>query len=172
MVPGLSGSGPGHWQTLWERTLANSSRIEQADWDRPERGPWLDAIAAAIDEFGDDVVLVGHSLGAIAIAQWAARDHRAVRGALLVAPTDVDAFGVQRELASFGPISKAPLPFPSVVVASNNDSWISLERAKQFAGDWYAEFIDAGPIGHVNTESNVGAWPQGRILLESLLEEF
>ena len=171
-VPGLGGSGPDHWQTIWERTVANTSRIEQADWDRPKRGPWLDAIAEAIDAYGDDVVLVGHSLGSIAIVQWAARDHRAVRGALLVAPTDVDVPEVLPELRGWGPISKAPLPFPCVVVASANDPYVSLERAKHFADEWCGEFIDAGPIGHINTESKVGAWPQGRILLESLLEEF
>lgn len=171
-VPGLGGSGKDHWQTIWEHTIANTSRIEQADYDRPKRATWLDAIADAIDEYGDDVVLVGHSLGAIAIVQWAARDHRAVRGALLVAPTDVDAPGAAPELSAFGPISKAPLPFPAVVVASSNDPWVSLVRAKTFADDWCAEFIDAGPAGHINAESNAGAWPQGRILLESLLEEF
>ena len=130
MVPGFGGSEPGHWQTLWEQTVADAARIEQRDWDHPERAEWLDTIAEAVEDYGDDVVLVGHSLGAIAIVQWAARDHRAIRGALLVAPTDVEAPGLQTELASFGPISTAPLPFPSVVVASSNDPWCrSLARS-------------------------------------------
>ncbi len=171
-VPGLGGSGAEHWQTIWEHTLANTSRIEQSDWDRPKRKPWLDAIEEAIEEHGDDVVLVGHSLGAIAIVQWAARDHRAIRGALLVAPTDVEAPSAPPELTGWAPISKAPLPFPSVVVASANDPYVTLARAKTFAEDWCGEFIDAGPVGHINTESGVGAWPQGRVLLESLLQEF
>ncbi len=41
-VPGYTGSGPGHRQTLWEREHPDWVRVEQRDRDRPER--LLDAL--------------------------------------------------------------------------------------------------------------------------------
>jgi len=38
------------------------------------------------------------------------------------------------------------------------------------ARDWGAAAFDIGPCGHVNGESGLGNWPQGRALLRSLLE--
>ena len=33
-VPGWSGSGPGHWQTIWERKNGHE-RLSQRDWQNP-----------------------------------------------------------------------------------------------------------------------------------------
>ncbi|MDB5034702.1 MAG: hypothetical protein JWQ98_1943 [Chlorobi bacterium] len=40
MVPGFTGSGPGHWQTLWRIGNAEWSCVEQRDWDNPEPDEW------------------------------------------------------------------------------------------------------------------------------------
>ncbi|WP_437286614.1 alpha/beta hydrolase [Sorangium sp. So ce406] len=37
IVPGYTGSGPRHWQTLWEQKLAPARRAEMPDWDHPDR---------------------------------------------------------------------------------------------------------------------------------------
>jgi len=34
-VPGLDGSGPTHWQTLWEERDARARRVEMGDWPSP-----------------------------------------------------------------------------------------------------------------------------------------
>ena len=39
------------------------------------------------------------------------------------------------------------------------------------AADWGARFIDAGPGGHLNGESGLGDWPEGRKLLTDFLKE-
>ena len=41
IIPGLGGSGPQHWQTLWCGRLAGCVRVVQRDWDRPDRELWL-----------------------------------------------------------------------------------------------------------------------------------
>ena len=41
IVPGLTGSGPDHWQTRWQERLKTARRVEQDDWDRPQRAAWL-----------------------------------------------------------------------------------------------------------------------------------
>ena len=169
MVPGLTGSGPDHWQTHWLKTVRNASTVEQDDWEKPDRASWIDRIDDCVDEAGPDVVLVGHSLGAIAIVAWAAREHRAIRGALLVAPCDLDVADLQPELRGWAPIPMTPLPFPSIVVASSDDTWVTLARAEAFADAWCADFVDIGAHGHIDSASKLGTWAAGREQLAKLL---
>jgi predicted alpha/beta hydrolase family esterase len=39
------------------------------------------------------------------------------------------------------------------------------------ARDWGARFVDAGARGHLNGESGLGDWPEGRELLNELLKD-
>jgi predicted alpha/beta hydrolase family esterase len=55
------------------------------------------------------------------------------------------------------------------VVASQDDPYVTLARARAFAGAWGAAFVDAGPRGHLNAASGLGDWPEGRRHLEALL---
>lgn len=56
--------------------------------DAPKLEDWLAALSAAIGEADDTLLLVGHSLGAVALLHWLARTDPATRigGLLLVAP--------------------------------------------------------------------------------------
>jgi predicted alpha/beta hydrolase family esterase len=85
IIPGLGGSGPDHWQTRWEQKLSTARRVEQRDWDRPQRGEWVGAIAAAIGTAARPVILIAHSLGVIAAVHAASRGGAQVKGAFLVA---------------------------------------------------------------------------------------
>ena len=170
IVPGLGGSGPHHWQTYLERSFPGASRVDQDDWERPDRGAWTERLIAAV-EASPGAVLVAHSLGCAAVAHVAAaRPDLPVAAALLVAPADVD-----REhdgpdcLRSFAPMPCAPLPFRSMVVASTDDPYMALARAHAVADDWGAEFVDAGALGHINVDSGFGPWPDGERLLRTLL---
>jgi predicted alpha/beta hydrolase family esterase len=170
-VPGLGGSGPVHWQTRWETLYPDCRRVVQRDWDRPELDAWLQELAATITSAGGPVVLAAHSLGAVLVAHAAARGLTSqVRGALLVAPADVEsATCTPPETHGFAPIPRAPLPFPATVVASQNDPYVTPARARAFAAAWRATFVDAGARGHLNADSGLGDWPEGRALLAPLL---
>src|SRR5271165_2683913 len=61
IVPGLSGSGQEHWQSHWERGLADAHRVQQRDWDHPNLIEWSHRLADAIEE-RPGAILVGHSL--------------------------------------------------------------------------------------------------------------
>src|SRR5438128_2055695 len=93
-VPGYGGSGPDHWQTIWERTRGDCHRVELGLWSSPRRNPWVTTLDQAIRTARAPVVLVAHSLGCLAVAWWAALAGQTwawpVAGALLVAPPDVD----------------------------------------------------------------------------------
>jgi len=41
IIPGLTDSGPDHWQSRWQRKLKTAVRVKQADWDRPLIGDWV-----------------------------------------------------------------------------------------------------------------------------------
>ena len=57
IVPGLGGSGPDHWQSIWQREVPNAERVEQADWDRPVPSDWLRVLAHATAERPGAVVV-------------------------------------------------------------------------------------------------------------------
>jgi uncharacterized protein len=169
-VPGWNGSGPGHWQTIWEQRHDNFRRIEQDNWRRPSRNQWVDAIQSTVQEIRAPVVLVAHSLGCLAVAQWAETgDSSAVGGALLVAPPWLTASdSCPPELAEFLPMPTRRLPFPSIFAASEDDPYLPIELAVRLARAWGSEFADLGRQGHVNVASGHGEWPEGERLLERL----
>lgn len=171
-VPGLDNSGPRHWQSHWE-LLPHCKRVELGDWARPTLHDWVPALDRAVRESPRPVVLAAHSLGCLAAAWWAAlcwveafRDK--VKGALLVAPPDVDALNSEPRLRDFRPLPRVRLPFPTLLVASRNDSYATFESAKIMAEAWGSELIDAGPMGHINADSGIGEWPRGLRLIASL----
>lgn len=168
-VPGLYGSGPGHWQTRWEHRFAQWRRVEQTDWSTPDLPRWSarvgEAVQAALAEppRRHRVILVAHSFGCLASLHWAAQAKQAVAAVLLVAPADPDKFGV-RDL-----LPQRALPFPTLVVASRNDPWMPLGSALDWSTRWGAEFVDAGEAGHINADSNLGEWEAGLTLLDRLV---
>jgi predicted alpha/beta hydrolase family esterase len=172
-VPGLGGSGPSHWQSLWEQARPDTVRVELGMWNTPHRNAWVTKLDQAIRSAQAPVVLAAHSLGCLAVAWWAELTRQPygwpVAGALLVAPADVDRADVQTELATFGPTPITPLPFPSIVVASSDDPWISIERAHSLAVGWGSHFVDAGPQGHLNAASGIGWWREGQELLDRVI---
>lgn len=171
VLPGLGGSGPEHWQTRWEFLRPRYRRVEQRDWDRPDREAWLAALGAAIEGAGEPVALVAHSLGCALVAHAAARPWAAkVRAALLVAPADVDSVAcTPPETRVFAPMPLGRLPFAATVVASQSDPFVTFARARTFAAAWGAELVDAGARGHLNAASGLGDWPAGHAILEALL---
>jgi predicted alpha/beta hydrolase family esterase len=142
-------------------------------WDDPHRNTWVNKLNLAIHRAERPVVLVAHSLGCMTVAWWAEyeqpRPDSGVIGALLVAPPDVDRPGLDPRLARFGACPRGELPFPSVLVASQDDPYCSRTTAISLARDWGSRFADAGAVGHINAESDLGDWPLGQRLLEQLL---
>lgn len=168
IVPGYQNSGPGHWQSLWEGSLRDARRVEMPNWDFPHRTDWVEALDDAIADCLEPPLLVGHSLGCLAIVHWAKEHDREIRGALLAAPADPERPDVPPVLRGFGPIPRRRLPFPAILAASSDDPFLAPARAQALAADWGARFVDLGPCGHLNPDSGHGPWPRG----EALLSEF
>lgn len=173
-VPGLDGSGPAHWQTIWERTRTDTVRVELGQWALPHRNSWISRLDQAIRAARGPVVLVAHSLGCMAVAWWGMYASQPrnwpVAAALLVAPADVDRPDTSERIKPFAPAPRGSLPFRSVVVASSDDPWMTSEHARGLAIDWGSRFVDAGALGHINADSGLGAWTEGQALLEELID--
>jgi uncharacterized protein len=116
------------------------------------------------------VVLAAHSLGCALVAHWAggSRHLAKVRGALLVAPSDVEAPSYPAGTAGFTPMPLNKLSFPSILVMSTNDVYVTPDRARHFARAWGSRLVEVGPKGHVNSASSLGMWPEGFALVEEL----
>lgn len=164
LVPGLHNSGPQHWQSRWQRLHPEFERVEQDDWEHPQLALWSARLDQVRRRDARPVLLVAHSFGCLTAVHSIARDPRNVAGALLVAPADPNKFDVAAALPHHA------LPCPSIVVGSGNDPWMSLEHAALWAGRWGSRMVDAGLLGHINAESQLGDWPFGQRQLALLAE--
>jgi uncharacterized protein len=189
-APGLWNSGPEHWQTYWERVLPDCVRVQQRDWEAPVCDEWVETLDGAVraaftqknqnqkphplaarEGWGtQSVVVTAHSSACAMVAHWAGKyGGRGIAGALLVGPSDVEGPIYPKEPKGFSPMPLKPLPFASIVVASEDDKWVSLERAKFFADAWGSRLVNIGRKGHINSDSKMGEWPEGQRLLRELL---
>jgi predicted alpha/beta hydrolase family esterase len=175
LLPGWLNSDPAHWQSRWE-ILHGDQRVEQDDWQWPRRGDWM----ARLDEvllndtrlLSTPALLVAHSLGCQLVAAWAQHSQHTARvaGVLLVAPPDTEREDMPPQLHNWRPIRRPRLPFPALAVVSSDDPYCAPERAAQMAADWGAQLVMAGPHGHLNSNSGLGDWPEGRELLRRITD--
>jgi predicted alpha/beta hydrolase family esterase len=170
-IPGWTNSGPEHWQTHWEGALPDCRRVEQKDWDTPRCSDWVEQLERVVADLQTAPVLVAHSLGCATVAHWARSTRRRVRGALLVAPADVEAAGFPVGPTGFTPMPTKKLLFASVVVASDDDPFVSPARAEKFARAWGSRLVMVGEKGHMNSASQLADWPDGQLLLRELLAQ-
>lgn len=175
ILPGLGNSGPGHWQRRWGERFPHVRYVDQDDWDHPTLNDWVGRLHQEIMLATRPVVLVAHSLAIAAVAHTAQRlADTKVRGAFLVSPPDLEDPDVladlPQEVRTFGDVPRDPLPFPSMVVVSSNDAFVTVERAADMAAAWGSELKQAGPAGHINVASGHGPWPEGLLMFSHLMK--
>jgi predicted alpha/beta hydrolase family esterase len=170
-IPGLASSGPKHWQTIWEKQHPYLfTRVEQHNWDLPVCTEWVEKLQSYIENLNQPTILVAHSLGCLTVAHWAQKYFSPfVKGALLVAPADAEYSERLNFVEGFSPIPGKPLPFESVVVASTNDIYASIERSAYFANTWGSTFLNIGDKGHINASSGFGEWTEGKVILNQFV---
>ena len=164
IVPGWRNSGPGHWQTLWAAQLPGAVRVAQDDWLWPRREAWVQRLTETIEAQRGPVLLAAHSLGCMAVAHLPVALAPRITGALLVAPADPERRG---PLADFAPVPHHRLPWPSTLVASDNDPFCPVRLAGAYARAWGSAFVRLPGAGHINVESGHGDWPDGLAMLRA-----
>lgn len=172
IVPGYKGANEDHWQSRWERNITAAQTVHMGDWHKPVFEDWKQNLLKAVADTSKPVVLIGHSIGSQVIVQAAKEFGRPIKGALLVAPPDVENPGIRpKHLLTFGPASRDPLPFPSITIASRNDHFCAFEKAEDMAAAWGSLFMDAGEAGHINHESGHGPWPEGLMVFSKFMKQ-
>lgn len=170
LIPGLNGSSDEHWQRHWARDQTRSAVVEQQDWTCPVLEDWQEELDKALSDV-DGAFLVAHSLGCLLVASYAKRSQAArIRGALLVAPCSLETTSRMHPcMVDFGSAPLDPLPFPSLVVGSLNDPYMSVEELERHAWAWDSELTTIGFAGHINVASGFGRWPAGYDLFDRVL---
>ena len=165
---GAAANGEAHWQARMVSKLSTAKIVEQEDWFYGSLSKAVAAVLDAVKATDKPVVFVAHSAGCTLVAHSIAALREAgvvdrVKGGFLVAPPS------QQELAKLAPkvdaamlqVPRDPLPFPSVLIASSNDPFSTLEQSADLASAWGSQFVEAGEQGHINTASGHGPWPEG-----------
>ncbi|MGZ3158842.1 MAG: RBBP9/YdeN family alpha/beta hydrolase [Burkholderiaceae bacterium] len=164
IVPGLHNSGARHWQTRWQALHPAFERVEQTDWNQPQLAAWSERLGQSMRRSTQPTLIVAHSFGCLATVRCAGLGAGNVMGALLVAPADPEKFHVSKQLRD------AVVPYPSIVIGSTNDPWMDAAGAREWAAEWGSDFVNAGPLGHINAESGLGDWLFGLAQLQRLVE--
>lgn len=169
-MPGIGNSGPAHWQSLWEEAYPSIRRIQVDDWDRPVCASWTDAIEHAVTSAERPVVIAAHSLGCLAVAEWAARGStERIAGIMFVSVPDPCGPRFPAEASGFNPPAQRAMPFQSIVVSSEDDPYGTADYMRRCAQAWGSRFVNVGTAGHINAASNLGKWDAGWELLQTLL---
>ncbi|GAB6070383.1 alpha/beta hydrolase [Thiomicrorhabdus hydrogeniphila] len=169
-VPGYGNSINGHWQEIWYKETKNSYWVEQDDWQNPNCSDWVEALNLLIQSLEGPIVLVTHSLGGSTVVEWNKKYKANILGAFIVAVPDVESDYLPKKIVGYQNLPLEKLPFQSVVLASSDDPYSSLDRSKYFANSWGSEFINIGDLGHVNKASGIGNWPNGKTLLNHFVD--
>jgi predicted alpha/beta hydrolase family esterase len=164
IVPGRGGSNPGHWQSHFERRHGHARRVLQEDWHDTRLDRWAERVAEAAHAARRPVLVVAHSFGCLATVRAASRFAAPIAGALLVAPADPARFGIADSLL------RQRLAAASLVVASDNDPWLSAGAALGLAESWGSGYLNLGLVGHINVASGFGDWPAAERLAAALCE--
>lgn len=167
LLQGWLGSGPGHWQRHWLRLRPHWRLVDFGSWEQPDPRGWRSALAQAIAACERPPLLIAHSLGCLVLAGPGAPE---VAAALLVAPPDPGRPDTPEPLRPFHPVPRARFGVPGQLLLSSDDPYGSEVFALELAAAWGLEPQCLGPLGHINAESGLGAWPQGLALAEALLE--
>lgn len=162
-APDLDGASPDHWQSRWRQRLSTARFAlppgPRNDDPAADRARLLAAVGAATRP----ILFIAHGAGVGLIARAAAELATAgprVAGAFLVAP---------RAGAADDPLPDAPLPFPSLLVASRSDPRCDFDAAADLALAWGSALVDAGAVGGIDAASGHGPWPEGLMRLGAFL---
>jgi uncharacterized protein len=165
ILPGIGGSGGLHWQTRWEKSNPRYRRFQPTDWNRPELKDWISALDRAVGTPAKPPLLVAHSLACLLVAHWQHLSTARVAGAFLVAVPNPQGQAFPAEATSFANPPPGEFRFPSLIIASANDPYGTIEYARGRARQWGSGMVEAGELGHINEASGLEDWPQGKALL-------
>ncbi|WP_447507510.1 RBBP9/YdeN family alpha/beta hydrolase [Acinetobacter lactucae] len=175
IIPGLRDHVSEHWQTILETKLAKVHSVPPVQINKLNCENRVAAIQAQLEQIQGSVILVAHSAGVLMTLHWAAKYQRAIQGALLVAPPDLNQSWPENypsptalHQEGWSPLPDQTLPFPSILVASTNDHLARYEAVNEMAEKWGSQLVNLGDVGHLNPASGFGYWPLAEKFIQQL----
>jgi predicted alpha/beta hydrolase family esterase len=167
-LAGIGNSEREHWQTLWYESLRPHAHwVEHRDWDAPRAAEWLSDLDRLLATTAGTKVLVCHSLGCVVAAEWLSRNSNPTcTAAFLVSLPDTRGPNFPKSAVGFPELSTVTPRGRLCLVMSEDDPYASPSVAIAAAERWRARLVDVGPKGHINLESALGDWSEGRKLLD------
>ncbi|WP_434739448.1 RBBP9/YdeN family alpha/beta hydrolase [Micromonospora sp. SH-82] len=172
VVPGRGVPYPEHWSHRWVTDHPDFHWAPEPPGPPYVAAERVAALHAAVTADAEPAILVAHSAGCLTVAVWARHHTGPVEAALLVTPPHLDpgwspAPGEAVDVV-IDHVPRETLPFRSILVASRNDPYSTFEQFEAYARDWGAELFDAGAVGHLDSKTGFGPWPDGERLVRSL----
>lgn len=171
-----------HWQERWSANIKTAKLIDCPKAPLPKEQLfqlWVEHIAQSINATTGPIVLIAHSFAVAATLQalelLAQEDKDKLKGGFFVAPSMFH-FTAQGELEltdelDASPYPNAPLPFPSFILASNNDHKVSQAQAQELCQKLESFFLDTGANGHIDETSGHGPWPEGLLVFSQFMQK-
>lgn len=174
-LAGYGNSTGDHWQAKWFRQLPNSVWVEQKNWDYPVCESWVNELDMCLSRLNLPIIVIAHSLGCLTFVEWASQHSticaEKIAGAFLVAVPDADSENFPQVIHGYQSSSCKKLPIKSLMIASSNDPYASVDRTEFFAKQWGSELICIGEKGHINVSAGFGDWPEGEEYLRKFCDK-
>jgi predicted alpha/beta hydrolase family esterase len=171
-LAGIGNSADDHWQRSWFGSLANSLWVEHSDWHQPDCQLWSTELEQALRAVSEPFVIIAHSLGCWLFTHWlSTTGHKLLAGAFLVAVPDRNGANFPPQAVGWDRITVPSLSAPSVVISSSNDPYGSSQHVLNYVERLGANLVEIGAYGHINGQSNLGAWPLGKEIFLQLLSD-
>jgi len=162
ILHGWHGSDIPHWQGWLAQQLVLDNCIvafpKLSDNRFPDKERWVDEALSVMETLNPDVV-VCHSLGCTLWLHLCSHLTHSVKKLLLCAPPRDH--GDTPEITSFFPVASVDDLHADIkiLVVSDNDPYISIDEAHEFACKLNVPMEILHDAGHINSASGFGPWP-------------
>jgi predicted alpha/beta hydrolase family esterase len=162
---GYGGTNPDHWQSILAESLLQKGAAVLfpmfPDPENPDLNAWLRVLEAALDNIGNESLIVaGHSLGcALWLHYLAAHPLKGAKKCFLVSPPMNDC-GIE-QIADFFPLPELDLSDQAdryQIIGSDNDPFILEEEFDELAEKYAIPLKKLPGAAHINSGSGFGQW--------------
>lgn len=175
IVHGYTASGDKHWFPWLESQLAELNiechRLTMPNSDNPVPTEWLNSLVRSIN-IEPDTVVIGHSLGCIALMTFLARHYESPAGAIFVSGfyQPLDNLPQLTAFSNLYAVSPPLMPFKSYVVAAYNDTIVPHQYSDALAQHLQADYIRLPTGGHFLDREGCTEFPLILELIRKLLK--
>lgn len=181
ILHGWGGTPHGSWrgwladQMIVSGSVSSVGCPELPNADQPRQNEWIATIKEVAENFDDQTILIGHSLGAVAILRLLESfgDHEKIKAAILVCGFTND-LGIE-EIKDFfksgfdwEKIRNGAEKF--VIINSDNDPYMKIEEGKILHEKLGGELIIEHNAGHINEDAGFKEYPRLLEIIKTLLE--